>query len=309
VPQSQSGATRPSDINGGVSYTQKKQFSLGIHYDLYSPHDNYYAKGAFDYKRIPFEFLGVGDQNGPDPIDHYTPLWRGGMLEVTRNLERTQTGEGLNAGLEAVVRDDQILSSDSGAPLQSGTVPGSSGGLSSGIGVAGNYDTRDNVYSTHSGEYIAFDALFYTKATGSDFHYSQWDLDARKFITVTDNQILALQALLTLAAGNVPFYTMSQLGGEYNMRGYYQGRFRDRNMAVVQAEYRLPVWWRFGLVVFGDAGEVAHTFGAFALNGLHYTYGGGVRFLVITRQRIGVRLDYGLASDSHELYLSINEAF
>ena len=309
APEDSNGATRPSSVSGGVSYTQKHQFSMGIHYNLYPAQDVYHVEGEFDFKRIPFYFYGVGDHNGTEPIDHYTPLWRGGNIWVTRNFERTPTGEGFNAGIMAEVRSDEILSSDSGAIIQTGNVPGAKGGLSSGIGVTANYDTRDNIYSTYTGEYIAFNAMFYGHATGSAFSFSRWNLDVRKFFPVMNNNIIALQGLFTLANGTEPFYTMAGLGGEYNMRGYYQGRFRDNDMAVLQAEYRLPVWWRFGLVAFADAGEVAHTMGGFTMPGIHYTYGAGIRFTVIRKQRIGVCLDYGMASDAHELYLSIQEAF
>src|SRR5579872_1182372 len=46
-----STASRPSSVSGGVSYTQKKQFSLGIHPDLYLGGDAYHAVLGFDYKQ------------------------------------------------------------------------------------------------------------------------------------------------------------------------------------------------------------------------------------------------------------------
>jgi outer membrane protein assembly factor BamA len=306
-----SGATasRPSSISGGVSYTQKKQFSLGIHPDLYLAGDAYHAMVGFDYKRIPFNFYGVGNANPVDRIDQYTPLWIGGSAKLTKKLMWTPIGEGLNAGLSAEVRHDELLSSDAGGVLQSGAVVGSQGGWSSGVGPAVDYDTRDNVYSTHIGTYAALDTKFYGRSTGSDFTFNRYALDVRQFIPVFTDHVIALQGLTTIATGDEPFYMMSMLGGENNMRGYYQGRFRDNDMAVLQAEYRMPLIWRFGLVGFADAGEVAHTVDQFSLNGLHYTYGAGIRFLIVPSKNIGVRADYGIAKDAGQFYLSINEAF
>jgi len=37
-----------------------------------------------------------------------------------------------------------------------------------------------------------------------------------------------------------PVHGLAQAGGDSLMRGYYAGRYRDRVMAAVQAEYRLP---------------------------------------------------------------------
>ncbi len=41
------------------------------------------------------------------------------------------------------------------------------------------------------------------------------------------------------------------------MRGYYSGRYRDRNYAAAQIEYRKVFNRMFGLVLFAGAGEVA----------------------------------------------------
>ncbi len=269
----------------------------------------YHLQASFDLKRTPFEFFGVGNANGPDNIDSYTPQWIGGTAKFTKKFEHTSSGEGLSAGLSVDLRQDQIIASDPGGILQVGTIPGAQGGFSSGFGITANYDTRDNIYSTQEGQFAALDALFYGRATGSDYTFSRWSLDLRDFIPAFENQTIALQGLVSFANGNEPFYMMSTLGGEYNMRGYYQGRFRDKQMIVVQAEYRLPVWWRFGLVAFADAGEVSPTLGGFTTSGIHYTFGPGLRLTIIPKQHLDVRLDYGIASDSHELYFSVLEAF
>src|SRR5437773_943323 len=83
---------RPLSISGGVSYTQKKQFSLGIHPDLYLGGDAYHAMVGFEYKKIPFKFYGVGDANGPSAIDEYTPLWVGGTTKITKKFAWTPMG-------------------------------------------------------------------------------------------------------------------------------------------------------------------------------------------------------------------------
>jgi outer membrane protein assembly factor BamA len=306
-----SGATasRPSSVSGGGSYTQKHQFSTGIDYDFYFAHDIYHWSGGFDYKRIPFDFYGVGNTAPNTPTDSYTPLWRGGDFQVTRNFERTTDGEGLNIGVGGQVRSDKILSSNPGGPLQTGNIPGAKGGLSSGLGLVVNYDTRDNIYATWKGEYVAFLAFVYDKLLGSDFNFVRYALDLRKFFPVFGTHTIAVQALLTLANGLEPFYTLAGLGGDVNMRGYYQNRYQANDMFVLQADYRIPIYWRFSGAVFAGMGEVAGTVPQFSLPGFKYSYGAGIRFAVIPDERLNVRLDYGFGSDSQELYFSILEAF
>ena len=302
-------ADRPSSISGGATYTQKKQISTGIDYDFYFASGVYHLSGGFDYKKIPFDFYGVGNRNPTDPVDSYTPLWRGGDAEFTRNFLRTSLGEGLNAGIGMEFRWDDILSSLQGKVLQSGTVAGSKGGLSAGIGMVLNLDTRDNIYSTHEGEFCDFKATFYGRAIGGSFNFNRYTLDLRKFIPLSDTHTIAFQTLEVLVKGVEPFYTMAELGGDSNLRGYFQGRQRNIDMSVLQAEYRLPLLWRFGLALFADAGEVAGALDAFRFSGIHYSAGAGIRFVVIPEEHLGVRLDYGIGSDSSELYFSILEAF
>lgn len=301
--------SRPSSVSGGVTYTQKKQISTGVDYDFYFSGGLFHWSGGFDYKKIPFDFYGVGDGSPKDPVDNYTPLWIGGDAEITRNFARAGEGEGLDAGFAAEIRHDKILASDPGGSIAAGTVPGSRGGLSSGGGIVAMYDTRDNIFSSHSGVYIKFKSMFYGNATGSSFKFNRHDIDLRYFLPAFGSHTIALQGLVELVKGLEPFYTMAQLGGDVNTRGYFQGRFRDNDMAVVQAEYRLPLFWRFGLAAFAAAGEVAGTLDDFKLPGVKYSVGTGIRFLVVPDERLGVRLDYGAGMGSSEIYFSILEAF
>jgi hypothetical protein len=68
--------------------------------------------------------------------------------------------------------------------------------------------------------------------------------------------VLALQAVATMTAGDVPFYMLAQLGGPNVMRGDYEGRYRDRELLAVQLEYRFPILWRFGGTAFAGIGMV-----------------------------------------------------
>jgi outer membrane protein assembly factor BamA len=302
-------ANRTSSISFGGNYTQMHQLSTGMDYTLNFLHDRFYVYGGLDYKRYPFKYFGIGDHNPKDPIDNYTPFWWGGDLLATTNVISTPTGEGLNVGIATLSRKDIIVSSTKGGVLDTGNVPGKKGGTSTGVGIITVYDTRDNVFSTLNGQYVDFRTMFYSKAFGSSFNFIKLTLDTRTFIPAFTGHIIALQGLLTLTNGGEPFYTMAQLGGENNMRGYFQGRFRDNDMAVVQGEYRLPVFWRFGLVGFADIGEVAGTVKEFSLPGIRWTAGGGIRFLFSRTEHIVICFDVGFGSDCSAVYFYVKEAF
>jgi hypothetical protein len=48
-------------------------------------------------------------------------------------------------------------------------------------------------------------------------------------------------------------------GTDATLRGYRNLRFRDRNLLLLQAEYRVPLWGPIDATVFADAGKVAPT--------------------------------------------------
>lgn len=301
--------TRPSSVSAGLSYSELHQSTIGINYDIYFPHDEYRVYGGFHFQQFPLDFFGIGDHTPKNNIDEYTPIYRGFTFDITKNLFRSKYGEGLNIGIQGEFRNDHVIKSDPGGVISTNQVPGAQGGVANGLGVIGIYDTRDNTYSTQIGQYESLDAMFYGKALGSDYSIVRYTADVRKFYTVAENQVVALQAYAVLSNGNVPFYMMRGLGGDQLLRGYYLLRFRDDDVGLLQGEYRFPIWWRFGGVVFAGLGEVGYKLSDFTWGGIHPSYGAGLRLLVVKSEHLNARLDYGFGSDSHELYLAILEAF
>ena len=94
------------------------------------------------------------------------------------------------------------------------------------------------------------------------------------------------------------------------MRGYYDGRYKDLDQMIFQAEYRFPIYKRFSAVAFGGTGSVAKNFADYALNDFKYSYGGGIRFAVDTKEKLNIRVDYGIGQGRNSgLYLQLGEAF
>ena len=94
------------------------------------------------------------------------------------------------------------------------------------------------------------------------------------------------------------------------MRGYYAGRFRERQRYVLQGEYRLGFWKRLGLTAFADVGDVAHDVADFHLDQMRYAGGLGLRVLLSRSEGVTLRADFGTGDDgSSGMYLSILEAY
>jgi len=115
---------------------------------------------------------------------------------------------------------------------------------------------------------------------------------------------------MDIITNNPPFQLLSLFGGRERMRGYYEGRYRDKNMMVFQMEYRvMPVWWRLGLVGFLGFGDVSNTIKNFKLRDFKYSVGGGIRYLFSREEKMNLRLDFGYGKDSSGIYITIGEAF
>lgn len=81
-------------------------------------------------------------------------------------------------------------------------------------------------------------------------------------------------------------------------------------MIYVQAEYRwVPVFWRIGLAAFASLGEVADRLAGFKIEGLKYSYGLGLRFVLSRAQRLNLRLDCAFGKGSSAVYFTAAEAF
>lgn len=154
--------------------------------------------------------------------------------------------------------------------------------------------------------------LNYNRLWGSTFNFSSVNLDARLFRTVRPNQVLAWQAFGLFQSGTVPFNQQALLGSEVIMRGYYAGRYRDRNYLATQLEYRwlpFPFSKRFGAAVFGAVGSVAPTLDAFTWRNVLPTGGAGLRYFLFPKKDIFLRFDVGFTREGPGFYIFTGEAF
>jgi outer membrane protein assembly factor BamA len=295
--------TRPSQISAGTGYTQNNQFVLAINPDFYFDDEHWRVHGNMGFSKYPSRFYGIGSNTSLSDQENFTPQILKCSVAVQRNIQ-----PGLNAAIKYDFRQDRILSADPGM-LVTQEIPGRNGGIISGLGVVGLLDTRDNVFSARSGNLVEIQAMHYDRALGSDYSYSRLSLDLRGYWPVFETHAFAAQLFMNLMSGDVPFYQLSLFGGEDKMRGYYLGRYRDKDMALMQIEYRLPVVWRFGAVLFAGVGDVADRFSHFILSDLKFAEGFGIRYAVDTKERLNIRADLGFGGGEIQPYLTFREAF
>ena len=295
---------RPSNIAFFGVYTQRKQVDVEMNPDLYLKH-GFHIQTSLQYSDFPDQFYGIGNATSEDMEEPFTSrFWK---LSI-QGLK--QVGGPYNVGFQYIFDDTKLKEVADGGMLDSGTVTGGSGGTVSGLGYFMTYDSRDSIFYPTSGSFHQLAAMAFGRAIGSDFTFDRFSLDLRKYVRFSYARSLALQTSFLFQSGDPPFWRMGLLGGSADMRGYYLGRYRDKNMITLQAEYRwVPVWWRLGLVAFAGLGDVAATLGGFDLGNFKLAYGLGLRFVIDPKQRLHLRLDFGFGQGTSGVYFTAGEAF
>jgi outer membrane protein assembly factor BamA len=295
---------RPSNIAFSGVYTQKKQTSIELNPDLYLGH-GYHIQAVLRYSDFPDYFYGVGNATSADLEEPFTSKYWWLSVEALKRMNGP-----VNVGFQYFFDETKLTNVEAGGFLDSGDVTGSGGGTVSGLGPFLTYDDRDSIFFPTQGSYHQFSALTFGPALGSDFRFNRFYLELRKYHGLSPARVLAFQARFLVQTGDPPFWRMGLLGGEESMRGYYLGRYRDRNLITFQAEYRwVPVFWRVGLVAFAGLGDVADSLGHFDLGRFEYSYGLGLRLVIDPKQRLHIRLDFGFGRGTSGFYFTAGEAF
>lgn len=77
------------------------------------------------------------------------------------------------------------------------------------------------------------------------------------------------------------------------MRGFYAGRFRDKDLLAMQAEYRKHLVGNRGLVLFAGAGKVSNSIDGINLKDLQHSLGFGFRRTISKQHHLNLRMDVG----------------
>lgn len=297
-------SARPSSIMPSVIYTMNKQILLELAGDFYWKQNTYHLNSYLSYQKFPNKFYGIGNDTPTSAEEDYTPL-----ISIVRLNFQKSVRKGLYAGIQYQFEHDVLQEVEKGGQLASGKIPGSAGGNISGAGVSLNWDTRNNIFSPTGGSFFLASAEGFPEFLGSDYNFNRYIIDLRKYFPTFPRQAFAVQGFFSSVSGNPPFQMLSLLGGSGIMRGYYLGRYRDRKLLTFQAEYRLPLFWRFRAVGFAGLGDVSGKMKDFRLKEFKYSAGFGLRYLLSLAEGIAVRLDVGYGKNTSGIYFTINEAF
>lgn len=301
----QTDKERPSQAQLGFAYTQRKQLLFYVPFQVFWNKEKQQVYGELGYYRYIYFFYGIGNENpvaAEEAYDVHFPRIR--INYVHRVLPHQYVG------MRYWWDNFQIQGVAAGGLLAGGQAPGSRGGVVSGIGPVYVYDNRDDIFFPSKGILMEAECFLNGKALGSDFNFSRVSVDAAAYYRVLPKGVLALNAWLSASFGVVPFQQLAQIGGPRRMRGYFEGRLRDKCLWMAQAEYRWMFAQRFGLAFFAGAAAVSPEPGRLFRQKVNAAWGGGIRFRISKKERVNLRLDFASNADGEFFpYLTLKEAF
>ncbi len=263
--------------------------------------DKYRIDYTLYFFSFPSKFWGIGFDNG-DNDDNESDMKR--WQAQTKASFLVRLADGLYVGPLATF--DYVRGYDIDRPeLLNGMDKETT---NFGLGLSVVYDTRDVTTNPSRGVYISAEETFRPRFLGNDYAFSTTELHFSGYAKAWRSAIVAGDLRSQLNFGNPSWGMMAQLGGPYAMRGYYQGRYRDKHKIEAQVELRQHIWKRHGAVAWVGVGTVFDKFSSISTDKLLPNFGIGYRWEF--KKNMNVRLDYGFGKSGQSSFMfNINEAF
>lgn len=276
-------------------------YLVGIRGNHFGPKDNYRIDYKVYFESFPNYFWGIGYDNGSNN-DNKTKY-----LQLTASFEAAIIWQPVkNLFIGPAVRFNYAKASNKeddyrlweGEQLRTTTY---------GLGFNLSYDTRDFITNAYRGVYLGFEQRFYPRFLTNNYCFSSSELTFNYYHGLWKGAVFAGQFYTKLNYGNVPWAMLASLGGSSSMRGYYEGRYRDKCASTVTIELRQHIWRRNSLVAWVGAGTVYPRLSDLQFNHILPNFGVGYRWEF--KNRVNVRLDVGFGKGEKGFVFNINEAF
>jgi hypothetical protein len=296
-------AERASSVFVVGAYTLNQQGTADVAADVVLP------KGTVLATRLraihfPDAFYGIGPDSPTSAREDYTRR----ALQAIASAELPVVARGLRAGFRVDVRAEEMSELEPGRALAGGGVPGADGFRAVGMGGSVTWDTRDRPLFPRRGSFAQGWFLQYPQSLGDQPEFSIRNVEGRVFLPLGKERVLGAAAFLEEASGPVPFTMLPKLGSTRFLRGWREGRFRDRVAWAAQAELRVPLAGRFTGTAFGALGDVAPYLGKLTVASPRAAGGLGLRYR-LTPEGANIRLDAAVSPAGPEVYVLVLDAF
>ena len=298
--------TRTSTIQSVAMFTQRHQNIQALDAIIFSPNENYIFSLQTSHSFFPDKFWGIGSNT--DYVKHED--FEFSQFYVLTQLKK-KLKNNLFAGLiyeHQNVYDMHFLRNKL---LDTTLTYGKESHVVSGFGTSICFDNRNSSYWPTKGLLLQLSYRAAVKSfVASSYTNLKTIIDIRYFKELFKNTILAIQMYNLWNFSESPIRELGMLGGVNNLRGFYRGRYRDDKMTSFIGEYRIPVYKRFGVCLFGGLGCVYKETKNINVKSIKSSYGAGLRLSILPKEKLNIRIDYGFANPENKgLYFTVGECF
>lgn len=290
----------PSNISLYGDITTSGFYMIGIRGNTIFPKERFRIDADLSFSSFPSKYWGIGYENGN--VDNYSKYTADEIRVKIDFLARVMknTYIGFSGNFRNITGNDfKDVSFLQGAKKSN---------TATGIGLIASYDSRDFIPNPYKGIYAKFEHIINPEFLGSSSRFNKTELIARYYTRAWKGAILTFDLNGIFNTSNTPWSMLALMGNSRQMRGYYEGRYRDRNLIQAQVEIRQHIYGRSGAVVWAGVGNVFSKLSKFEFEQTLPNFGVGYRWEF--KNRVNLRLDYGFGKGGQSaFYFNINEAF
>ena len=303
--------TRVSKAFAFGTVTSKGQNRFGLSTSHWYSKNLYHYSASVGFINFPSDFYGIGNATLKSDAERITEK----RFKLNIGAEKLLT-KGVYVGfVVGALTYRSSSASTNGIFETSPLVQNRGGGDNLFIGPSFIFDSRDNNTYTNTGVQVVSNYSFYKGILDNNgYSGGLFSIKATQYNRLSKTLNLAFDVYDTnLLGSQTPFYLLPALGSDELMRGYYNGRYRDKNYVAGQAELRYRFSQRLGLNFFGGTGTVFRD--NFSWDIFKPNYGGGLRYFFDVEKGLDIRFDYAFGekapgeSRQSGFYIGLGEAF
>jgi hypothetical protein len=173
---------------------------------------------------------------------------------------------------------------------------GLTGFTSTGVGLVGNYDSRDDVNTTRSGVFADANNIAYLKSLGGKVSFGAYRFMVKQYLPHGNGFVFGWK-LSNHWTHDAPPSGYAAL----RLRGYTAGEYLAPSMSAIEAEERIPMAQRWGFTAFTGVGCL-YGHGASCSDGqnVYPEAGGGVYYMLRPREKIALTAEFAKGKGSNQ---------
>ncbi len=177
---------------------------------------------------------------------------------------------------------------------------------SNGVGLVGEFDSRDNLRNPGTGSHLVLHNIAYREGLGGDESFDVYAANYAGYYPFGEGHVLATQV-------KGRWTDDAPLGGysSVSLRGYTRGNYLEEHYTHLDLDLRLHLWGRWGASVFLGAGCLyASLSDCDGSDALYPAGGAGVIYTLKPEAGIVLRAEYAVGRyDNSAFYVSFGHPF